>query len=71
MVDILEERRIVLFRRYRTDEVFRVTVDEISYGGYADDDGIFHVGPTLADAEKADKILRAQREAVLHGLRRG
>jgi hypothetical protein len=42
--------------------VFRAVVDVLAQaggGGFRDDDGVWHPGPTRADAILADKVLRA------------
>jgi hypothetical protein len=49
----------VLSDRYEDDPMFRAVVDAITRGGFADDDGVRHAGPTRADAALAEKALDA------------
>lgn len=43
--------------RYHLDPIFRAVTHILSAGGYADEHGVAHDGPTLADARRAARLL--------------
>jgi hypothetical protein len=51
-----------LENRYDRDPRFRTVVDVIAeshQNGYRDDYGVWHTGPTISDAEVAERVLVA------------
>jgi len=42
-----------VLRRYHNDPIFHAVTHLLSDGGYADEHGVAHDGPTLADAKRA------------------
>lgn len=55
----VENAERVVRERYLTDPIFHALVQLTTSGGYADDDGLHHDGPTLADALRVQRILDA------------
>lgn len=45
--------------RYHTDAIFHALVHLLSDGGYADEDGVAHHEPTLADAQRVQRFYDA------------
>lgn len=54
-----DDRFSELLRRYENDARFHAVVEIIARehgSGYRDDDGVWHAGPTIGDAELAHRI---------------
>lgn len=43
--------------RYHMDPIFHAVTHLLSDGGYADENGVAHDGPTLADAQRAARLI--------------
>lgn len=54
-----QERIERAVERYDAEAAYKRLVDTLSAGGFTDEDGVRHSGPTLADAEHADAALKA------------
>lgn len=50
-----------LYHRYQHDSVFHAVVELVSPGGWVDEYGVEHSGPSIADAELAAAIIDAVR----------
>lgn len=56
-MNISEQNAEDVRQRYHTDPIFHAVTHLLSQGGYADENGVAYEGPTMADAQRAARLI--------------